>query len=128
MAKKMGRPKIEIDKKKFENACALQCALDEIACLFDCSEDTIERWCKQTYGKTFAEVFKQKRGAGKMSLRRHQFQLAKTSASMAIWLGKQYLGQKDNKDITVKQSISEDAIKEVEAFLDGATEDNTEDT
>jgi hypothetical protein len=30
-----------------------------------------------------------------MSLRRAQFKLAETNASMAIFLGKQYLGQKD---------------------------------
>lgn len=30
-----------------------------------------------------------------MSLRRSQFRIAETNATMAIWLGKQYLGQKD---------------------------------
>ena len=30
-----------------------------------------------------------------MSLRRYQFQLAQKNTAMAIWLGKQYLGQRD---------------------------------
>jgi hypothetical protein len=30
-----------------------------------------------------------------MSLRRYQFDLAENNATMAIWLGKQWLGQKD---------------------------------
>jgi hypothetical protein len=32
---------------------------------------------------------------GLASLRRKQFTMAESNASMAIWLGKQYLGQKD---------------------------------
>lgn len=91
----MARPQIEIDKKQFENACGIQCTLAEIASLFDCSEDTIERWCKRTYNESFAEVYKKKSERGKISLRRNQLKLSETNASMAIWLGKQWLGQRD---------------------------------
>lgn len=91
----MGRPKIEIDQKNFESLCGLQCTLAEIASFFHCSEDTIERWCKRTYNLTFADAFKNHSAQGKMSLRRAQFKLAQTNATMAIFLGKQYLGQKD---------------------------------
>lgn len=91
----MARPKIEIDKESFESLCEIQCTLCEIAGFFDCSEDTIERWCQRTYKLGFAEVFKAKRGAGAISLRRSQFRLAENNASMAIWLGRQYLGQTD---------------------------------
>lgn len=93
--KKMGRPKIYIDQKSFESLCKLQCTLEEIAGFFDCSEDKIEMWCKETYNITFSEVFKSKSQGGKISLRRSQFKLAETSSAMAIWLGKQYLGQRD---------------------------------
>jgi AraC-like DNA-binding protein len=92
----MGRPQKEIDQKQFENLCGLQCTLAEIADFFDCSEDTIERWCKRTYSENFAETFKKHCGKGKISLRRYQFKLAEKNAAMAIWLGKQYLGQRDN--------------------------------
>ena len=91
----MARPQKEIDKKAFESLCGLQCTKEEIAGFFDCSEDTIERWCGRTYGKSFAAVFAIKRGAGRISLRRSQFRLAEKNAAMAIWLGKQYLGQRD---------------------------------
>lgn len=94
-----GRPRIEIDKEQFEKLCGLQCPKDEIAGWFDCSEDTIERWCKREYNTNFAEVFKEKRGKGKISLRRYQFELAKKNASMAIFLGKQILGQSDSGGI-----------------------------
>ena len=102
--KKMGRPKIEIDQMQFEKLCYIQCTLTEIASWFNCSEDTIERWCKETYQETFAECFKKHSAGGKASLRRSQFELAKRNPTMAIWLGKQYLGQRDVQviDATVK--------------------------
>ena len=92
---KRGRPRIDINKDNFEKLCGMQCTLEEIAGYFDCSEDTIQRWCERTYGVNFAVVYKKHSVSGKMSLRRAQFRLAEKSASMAIWLGKQYLGQKD---------------------------------
>lgn len=92
----MARPRKQIDQKQFESLCQLQCTLDEICGFFDCCTDTLESWCKRTYKQGFSEVFKQKRGVGKISLRRSQFRLAEKNANMAIWLGKQYLGQKDS--------------------------------
>ena len=92
----MGRPQKEIDQKVFEGLCNIQCTLSEIAGFFDCSEDTIENWCKRTYeGERFSDIYKKKSMGGKISLRRTQFKLAETNTSMAIFLGKQYLGQKD---------------------------------
>lgn len=115
---KGGRPRIEINKKEFEKLCALQCTLEEMAGFLDCSEDTIERWCKREYKKGFAEVFRIKRGAGKISLRRSQFQLAAKNPTMAIWLGKQYLGQRDKYDINTSFKMSEDDAKEIEELFD----------
>lgn len=93
-----GRPRIEIDKRQFETACAMQCTEEEIGALFDCSVATVERWCAREYGVTFAEVYKSKRDKGKISLRRNQFKLSETNATMAIWLGKQWLGQRDDNN------------------------------
>ena len=107
----MARPKIEIDKESFEKLCGLQCALDEIAGFFNCSGDTIDRWCIRTYDKGFAEVFAEKRGTGKIALRRAQFRLAEKSAAMAIFLGKNYLGQRDCVEYEDKESLAKlDAI------------------
>jgi len=50
---------------------------------------------------SFAGVFAQKRGAGLLSLRRAQFQLAQKNAAMAIFLGKNLLGQTDKETITL---------------------------
>ena len=109
-----GRPQKEIDKKIFENLCGLQCTLEEIAGVFDCSVDTIERWCKREYKETFAETYKKHSAKGKMSLRRTQFKLAEKSAAMAIFLGKNYLGQKDSfieTDEQTLQAVGEALVK-----------------
>ena len=95
----MARPRKEIDKKDFESLCALQCTKEEMCGFFDVSDKTLESWCKRTYKEGFSEVFNQKRGRGKISLRRAQFRLAEKNANMAIWLGKQWLGQKDTVEI-----------------------------
>lgn len=105
---KTGRPKIAIDQKIFEKLCAIQCTEVEICSCFDCCEDTLNKWCKENYkdenGKpmTFSDVFAVKRQKGRASLRRAQFQLAeKGNATMLIWLGRNYLGQKDVPDESV---------------------------
>lgn len=97
----MARPRKEIDQKQFENLCGLQCTLEEICGWFDVTDKTLDSWCKRTYNANFSEVFKQKRGAGKISLRRSQWRLAEKNATMAIFLGKQFLGQRDNVDVNV---------------------------
>lgn len=96
-----GRPPKDIDQKQFENLCGLQCTLEEICGWFDVTDKTLDSWCKRTYNANFSEVFKQKRGAGKISLRRSQWRLAEKNATMAIFLGKQFLGQRDNVDVNV---------------------------
>lgn len=100
MAKKMGRPKKEINWEEFDKLCNMQCTLVEIAGWFDVSEDTIERRVKEKYNVTFAEHYKTKSAGGKISLRRKQFEVAhKGNVTLLIWLGKQYLGQKDKQEI-----------------------------
>lgn len=115
---KMGRPEVKIEKEDFEKLCSMQCTLVEIAGFFDCSEDTIENWCKKTYrGQTFSEVYKRKSAKGKISVRRKQFQVADAgNATMLIWLGKQYLGQREYQDITLNKD-TDDSILEMEKYF-----------
>lgn len=112
----MARPRIEIDEAQFKKLCAIQCTLAEISSWFKCSEDTIERWCKRELKMSFAEAFKTWSADGKISLRRIQFRMAETNCSMAIWLGKQYLGQKDQQELSVAHN-DDDTIKEMEAYF-----------
>lgn len=109
-----GRPRKEIDEKEFRKLCAMQCTLEEIAGFFECCEDTIETWCKRTYKENFSDIYKKLSAGGKISLRRNQMKLSETNASMAIWLGKQYLGQKDVSEIEDKE-----ALTRLDAIIDG---------
>src|SRR4029453_1455617 len=68
---------------------------EEIAHVSGTSIETLLRRCHEVYGATFDEVYARFADAGLVSLRRSQFNLAKKSASMAIFLGKNYLGQSD---------------------------------
>lgn len=112
----MARPRIEIDKEQFEKLCYLQCTLSEIASWFKCSEDTIENWCKRTYKEGFSDTIKKYSAGGKVSLRRWQFKMAEHNVSMAIWLGKQYLGQKDQQEITTAGTVDE-TVKEMNEYF-----------
>ena len=103
--RRAGRPRIQIDRGIFENLCALQCTLEDIAGCFGCSHDTIERWCRREYRRNFAEIFEEKRGKGRISLRRTQWKLAERSPAMAIFLGKNYLGQTDRQDVKLSGKV-----------------------
>lgn len=120
----MARPLIEIDREQFEKLCGLQCTLNEIAGFFKCSEDTIERWCKREFKEGFAEVYKIYSVNGKISLRRTQFKLAERHPGMAIFLGKQYLGQTDKVETTFS-AVDPETRKAVEDMINEVTERKT---
>lgn len=96
----MGRPKAVIDWKLFEEACYIQCTQAEICSLVRVNTDTLSKHVVEHYGETYSEVYKKFSDGGKMSLRRMQFNLAKKNTGMAIWLGKQYLGQTESIALT----------------------------
>lgn len=96
-----GRPKKEIDKEDFEKLCALHCTQKEIEAWFNVSDKTLFKWCKEIYGVNFSVIQKEKAERGKISLRRAQFQLAEKNAAMAIFLGKNYLGQSDRQETII---------------------------
>ena len=118
----MARPRKEINQEQFEYLCGIMCTLEEIAGFFNCSEDTIENWCKRHYKERFSEIYKKFSARGKQSLRRYQFDLAKKNATMAIWLGKQWLGQKDEQVIEVNRNADETLKAMDEYFADAGTD------
>lgn len=101
-----------INKNIFENLCAIQCTKEEICSVLDVSEKTLNSWCNSTYGENFSLVFNKKREFGKSSLRRTQWKLAEKNTSMAIFLGKQYLGQKDVVENQITNNGILDELKE----------------
>jgi hypothetical protein len=93
----MGRPEKVIDWRLFEDLCSIHCTQQEIAHILHIHIETLRlRACKHYDEKDFSAIYTRFTAHGKMSLRRAQFNLAKKSASMAIWLGKHWLDQKEN--------------------------------
>lgn len=105
----MARPRKNIDPKMVEQLAAIQCSYAEMAAVLSCNESTLTR--------RFAQAIKKGRETGKMSMKRAQYERAVNAKSdtMLIWLGKQYLGQTDKKEVyaesTVKQELSAPEIE-----------------
>lgn len=100
-----GRPKREFDIKQFNDLIGLGCTQDEIAWWFrdehgkPANIDTLSRWCKRTFGLNFQDYMRKNGGMYlKVGLRKNQFELSKRNAAMAIFLGKNYLGQTDHPE------------------------------
>jgi hypothetical protein len=116
-----GRPKKEIDKKIFESLCEIQCTQEEICNVFDVSDKTLTRWCQENYDLSFSDIFKRKSAGGKTSLRRWQFDKAKQgNITMLIWLGKQYLGQRDKTEYT--ENIASEKLDSLLEQLDDSND------
>lgn len=101
-----GRPKINIDWDLVERLCNLQCSLDEISYAVKLAPETIERRCKREQRKTFSAFYDEHSTAGKIALRRYQYQHAQKNVAMAIFLGKQWLGQFDEYGLKVKGNLN----------------------
>lgn len=130
-AKKVGRPRINIDWEMAKRLCEIHCTQEEIASVLKVSVDTLDRAAIRKFNHSLSEFMSIHSETGKASLRRMQWeacmgvppQLAKDnngnviidrkgkptvipgippSPTMQIWLGKQYLGQVDKHEITGK--------------------------
>jgi hypothetical protein len=89
-----GRPKKPIDYDQVEKLASIMCTQEEIAAWMDVDVSTLKR------DEMFCTIYKKGIEKGKMSFRRQQYKLAEAgNATMSIWLGKQYLGQKDKQEV-----------------------------
>ena len=83
----------DISQTELEKLAALQCTHAEIAAWFGVTERTIERRLRNP---KFAAILERGKHKGRISLRRQQMRLVEEgSASMAIFLGNNYLKQTD---------------------------------
>lgn len=90
----MARPKKVIDYSLVEKLAHIQCTQAEIAEVVDVSVKTLQR------DREFRRIYEKGMHSGKMSLRRQQWKAAERgNTTMLIWLGKQYLNQKDDADL-----------------------------
>lgn len=99
----VGVPEKEIIMDQVLYWIGLQATAQEIASSFHVSIETLDTKLKEEFGIGFLELKKRYDGSGKLSLRRYQFKQAESNASMAIFLGKQWLGQNDLQKVEVSQ-------------------------
>ena len=98
----------------------VMCTEEEIAA---CLNTTVETLHSESNYPIFSECYKKGQQQGKTSLRHSQFQLAKINATMAIFLGKQYLDQseKTKQEDDSKAQLDKlcDAIRSVNGGKNG---------
>ncbi len=104
MAKGGRPPALEADEatlKTIKGLGQIQATSKECAAVLGVTEPTWIAFRKR-HAPLIDETLDAGRGEGLASLRRRQFKMAETNPSMAIWLGKQYLGQHDKSELTGK--------------------------
>lgn len=93
----VGCPPKEIDYEACEKLARIMCTQSEIAEVLGVSLSTLE------HDKEFLRIHKKGQENGRASLRRMQYKGAEAgNPTMLIWLGKQYLGQRDKQELTGK--------------------------
>ena len=101
-----GRPKIEVNWEEVDKLAGIFCTAREICSFTGVSEDTMLRRCKEMHGVSFAEYINQKRDLGRISLRRKQYEIARSGdKTMLIFLGKVELGQREEAAMTGNHTI-----------------------
>lgn len=111
------RPARPIDLVELEKLCMMQCTLPEIGAWFNLTADQIMD--RQRKNPEMYEVMERGRARGRISIRRRQIQLLEAggpaAGTMAVWLGKNVLGQRDYSDVAVHSPGSPDLEVNVSA-------------
>lgn len=115
-----GRPKKQIDYNAVEKLANIQCTQEEIANFLGISVRTLQR------DDEFCRIYKKGQDNGKMSLRRIQYKLAEKNTAMAIWLGKQYLGQRDNLSEEIDFVKINQGIENISKLINNPVKNRTE--
>lgn len=99
-----GRPRMLLNERGaavVKRMAEIMCTNEEIADVLGVGVDLITN---DNNNSTFQGAKRAGQVMGKMSLRRKQFALAEKNANMAIFLGKNYLDQKDKQEIENKMA------------------------
>lgn len=92
----LSKKRLDLDERQIRTLAEIQCTMIEIASVMGCSVDTLER--------RYAEVIKDGKEAGKASIRRMQYKRAmEGNTGMLVWLGKHYLQQKEQVNLTTNE-------------------------
>jgi hypothetical protein len=115
---KVGRPKINLNLEELERLSRLNCTMPEISAYFDIPLRTLED--KFTNELDVRKAIEKGRATGKLSLRRRQIQIMEetNNPTMAIWLGKQMLGQTDKQEIVQDINIEDRKVLDISRLTD----------
>jgi len=115
----MARPARPIDLKLLEDLARIQCTDQEMASVLGFTREGFRKR-KQRQAELVGIIEKGKE-AGQCSLRRLQWKSATNgNIAMQIWLGKQYLGQREPRhEVEVKDAAQAEKIAALEAALAG---------
>lgn len=94
-----GRPRMLLNERGaavVKRMAEIMCTNEEIADVLGVGVDLITN---DNNNAVFQAAKREGQVRGKMSLRRKQFALAEKNANMAIFLGKNYLDQKDKQEV-----------------------------
>lgn len=92
---------VEIERKHLERLAMVQCTIEEICSVFDCSRDTLENRIREWYDMTPGEWLKHYAGRGVVTLRRQGFRMAiKGDRDMTKFMLKNFGGMSDRVDHT----------------------------
>ena len=114
-----GRAEYKVDYKTLDPLCEIQCTGEECASVLNVDYETLNTALKREGHGGFVDYFKRKSAAGKVSLRRRQYKAAVEDGNptMLIWLGKQWLDQKEKvAPVEGEQSVA-DALLEISKKL-----------
>lgn len=90
---------------KLRELGAIQCTQEEAAAVLGVSKTSLWRFFRK-YPEA-VEAFDRGAFEGRASLRRSQIRMASYNPAMAIWLGKQLLGQRDKADVAVTVTLTD---------------------
>ena len=93
-----GRPPIEFDLVEIEELSRSHCTFVELSRFYNCSEKAVEE--RYRTDQDFKQAVDRGRFEAIKGLRRKQLEMAMDgNTQMAVWMGKQLLGQTDKQEI-----------------------------
>ena len=114
-------PSKDLSDKDFEKLVSMikiQCTQDEICSVLGMSDTTLNRRLKERDIENFEALYKKENADGCKSLLRMQWDAAESgNATMLVWLGKQYLGQRDKLNTEITGPNGGPVITTVESYF-----------
>ena len=107
--KPMGRKPIEIDWDTFNKLCSFPIKQDDISWILDVSVDKLANEIRAKFDMTFSEYMTKRQATLRLSLLQKQYQVAMNgNVSMLIWLGKNWLGQRDKfEEVKAEEPVTD---------------------